>query len=197
MAADGSYSYNPTSIPTLETLSLGDHVETFNYSIADGHGDVSSSTLAITVHITPETVTASPDVNDVNEEATLTVAAAQGVLANDTADARSEERRVGKERGPRAGSLGGKMVMAADGSYSYNPTSIPTLETLSLGDHVETFYFSIQDGHDDVASSLESIPVLFPPETVTASPDVNDVNEEATLTVAAAQGVLANDTADA
>src|SRR5438445_10784484 len=78
MAADGSYSYNPTSIPTLETLSLGDHVETFNYSIADGHGDVSSSTLAITVHITPETVTASPDVNDVNEE-------------------RSEERRVGKE----------------------------------------------------------------------------------------------------
>src|SRR4051812_7361799 len=73
MAADGSYTYDPTSIPTLETLSLGDHVETFTYSIADGHGDVSSSTLSITVHITPEAVTATADVNDVNEEATLTV----------------------------------------------------------------------------------------------------------------------------
>src|SRR5436853_622725 len=59
MAADGSYTYDPTSIPTLETLSLGDHVETFTYSIADGHGDVSSSTLSITVHITIGTVQAS------------------------------------------------------------------------------------------------------------------------------------------
>ena len=38
-----SYTYDPTSIPTLENLSLGDHVETFSYSIADGHGDVSRS----------------------------------------------------------------------------------------------------------------------------------------------------------
>ena len=38
--------------------------------------------------------------------------------------------------GNLTGSLGGTVVMAADGSYSYSPTSIPTLETLALGDHV-------------------------------------------------------------
>ena len=39
MAADGSYSYDPHSIPNVENLSLGDHVETFSYTAADGHGD--------------------------------------------------------------------------------------------------------------------------------------------------------------
>ena len=32
MAADGSYSYDPDSIPTIESLSLGAHTETFSYS---------------------------------------------------------------------------------------------------------------------------------------------------------------------
>src|SRR5437763_1136197 len=97
----------------LDSRALVHPPETFNYSIADGHGDVSSSTVTITVHITPEAVTATPDVNDVNEEST-----------------RSEERRVGKEgkdgdggeeakqvktTGPLSGSLGGTLVMAADG----------------------------------------------------------------------------------
>src|SRR5260370_9598104 len=67
----------------FRSLSLGDHVETFSYSIADGHGDVSTSTLAITVHIAPEAVTATADTNAVTEDSTLTVSAADGVLAND------------------------------------------------------------------------------------------------------------------
>src|SRR5438128_1130737 len=90
------------------------------------------------VHITPETVTASPDVNDVTEEATLTAAAAHGVLTISLHDALPISQLHVTTTGPLAGSLGGTLVMAADGSYSYNPTSIPTLETLSLGDHVET-----------------------------------------------------------
>src|ERR1700693_4211838 len=87
MAADGSYTYDPHSIPGIENLALGPHTETFNYSIADGHGDVSSSTLTITVTIAPEAVTAVADTNAVSDDATLTVSASAGVLANDTHNA--------------------------------------------------------------------------------------------------------------
>ena len=51
MAADGSYTYDPNSIPSVENLSLGDHTDTFSYTAADGHGDTSTSTLTITVNI--------------------------------------------------------------------------------------------------------------------------------------------------
>src|SRR5450756_2280588 len=85
MAADGTYTYNPDSIPTIETLALGTHLETFSYTVSDGHGDTSSSTLAITVTIAPETVTAVADTNAVTDDHTLTVSAfTAGVLANDT-----------------------------------------------------------------------------------------------------------------
>src|SRR5437016_892951 len=181
----------------MPSSACKEQVETFNYSIADGHGDVSSSTLAILVHNSPGALPDPPSFPTRRSSDLLTVAAAQGVLANDTADADDQAQLHVTTTGPLAGSLGGTLVMAADGSYSYNPTSIPTLETLSLGDHVETFNYSIADGHGDVSSSTLAITVHITPETVTASPDVNDVNEEATLTVAAAQGVLANDTADA
>ena len=50
MAADGSYTYDPNSIPSVENLSLGDHTDTFSYTAADGHGDTSTSTLTITVN---------------------------------------------------------------------------------------------------------------------------------------------------
>src|SRR5437763_11044388 len=105
----------------LDSRALVHPPETFNYSIADGHGDVSSSTVTITVHITPEAVTATPDVNDVNEESTLTVLAADGVLGND-AHGGDDAIHV-TTTGPLSGSLGGTLVMAADGSYTYNPSS--------------------------------------------------------------------------
>src|SRR5204862_278672 len=131
ITSNSSLSLHDALSISLENLSLGDHVETFSYSIADGHGDTDTGTLSITVHITPEAVTATADTNAVNEESTLTVNAAAGVLANDLHGA--DDAIHVTTTGNLTGSLGGTVVMAADGSYSYDPTSIPTLENLSLG----------------------------------------------------------------
>src|SRR6202162_2812441 len=196
MAADGSYTYDPHSIPGVENLALGAHPETFNYSIADGHGDVSSSTLTITVNIDPETVTANVDTNAVSDDSTLTVNAANGVLANDVADADDQSTLLVTTTGNLTGSLGGTLVMAADGSYTYDPHSIPGVENLALGAHPETFNYSIADGHGDVSSSTLTITVNIDPETVTANVDTNAVSDDSTLTVNAANGVLANDVSD-
>ena len=73
--------------------------------------------------------------------------------------------------GTLTGSLGGKLVMAADGSYTYDPASIPTIETLALGTHLETFSYTVSDGHGDTATSTLTITVTIAPETVTAVAD--------------------------
>src|SRR4029077_26654 len=178
----------------IESLPLGAHVETFSYSIADGHGDTSTSTLSITVNVTPEAVTAGADTNAVADDSTLTVSAAAGGLRNDTSD--GDDALHVTTTGPLTGSLGGTLVMAADGSYTYNPDSIPTIESLPLGAHVETFSYSIADGHGDTSTSTLSITVNVTPEAVTAVADTNAVADDSTLTVSAAAGVLANDTSD-
>src|SRR6185369_1115609 len=46
--------------------------DTFNYTISDGHGGTSSTTLTITVTGTADVVGANPDVNTVTEDTTLT-----------------------------------------------------------------------------------------------------------------------------
>jgi VCBS repeat-containing protein len=224
MAADGSYTYDPHSIAGIESLPLGPQLETFNYSIADGHGDVASSTLAITVNIDPETVTAVADTNAVSDDATLTVNAAAGVLANDTADA--DDQLAVTTTGNLTGSLGGTLVMAADGSYTYDPHSIAGIESLPLGPQLETFNYSIADGHGDVASSTLAITVNIPVKSVDAKDDTATVsvqsgkknnhgddddhhhhhcdnqagggngNGNTTLVVSAADGVLSNDLGD-
>src|ERR1051325_2989803 len=173
MAADGSYSYDPHSIPNIETLALGDHVETFSYSVADGHGDSDSSTLSITVHIDPEAVTAVADVAEATED---DPAISGNVLTNDLSG--GDDPLHVTTTGNLTGSLGGTLVMAADGSYSYDPHSIPNIETLALGDHVETFSYSVADGHGDSDSSTLSITVHIDPEAVTAVPDVAEATED-------------------
>src|SRR5664280_1896623 len=142
-------------------------------------------------------VTAVDDTNAVSDDHTLTVLAAAGVLANDTANADDQSTLHVTTTGALTGSLGGTLVMAADGSYSYDPHSIPGIENLALGAHLETFSYSIADGHGDVSTSTLAITVNIDPEPVTAVADTNAVSDDHTLTVLAAAGVLANDTANA
>ena len=51
--------------------------------------------------------------------------------------------------GNLTGTLGGTLVMAADGSYTYDPHSIPNFETLSLGTTSKPSATRSADGHGD------------------------------------------------
>ena len=80
-----------------------------------------------------EAVTATADTNEVTEDSTLTVDAAHGVLANDTHG--DDDAIHVTTTGNLTGSLGGTVVMAADGSYSYAPPSIAGIENHQCGKH--------------------------------------------------------------
>src|SRR5438309_1706280 len=81
------------------------------------------------------------------------------------------------------GSLGGSVVLASDDYYVFH--SFPTRRSsdLALGDHVETFSYSIADGHGDVSTSTLTITVTVAPEAVTATADTQAVTDDSTLTV--------------
>src|SRR5258708_19241467 len=78
-------------------------------------------------HITPEAVTATADVNDVNEESTLTVNAATGVLANDLHDGDDAIHVTTDRESTRPHSS--HQIISAAGSYFKKPTTIPTPAT--------------------------------------------------------------------
>ena len=109
---------------------------------------------------------------------TLTVNAAQGVLANDT----------NADGGTLTAVLGqnvkyGTLTLNADGSFSYTP--------LSGFSWQDSFTYTATDGHATSAPATVTITVYSVP---VANPDSYPVAAGSTLTVYALSGVLVNDT---
>ena len=207
--SNGSYSY-AASTSGADGLSAGaTAIDYFTYTVQDhSGGDTDTAELAITVTgVGPQAVN---DTGSVNENATLSKNEAQGVISNDDDDASYDSEslavtgiRTGTESGSgTSGTVGsaltgtyGVLTIAADGSYSY-VANTAAAEALDANDEVtDVFTYTVSDDAD-VNSDTGQITI-----TITGVDDdpvgVNDtgaVNEDATLSVNTASGVLSNDT---
>jgi VCBS repeat-containing protein len=167
--ADGSFTYLPDS------GFRG--TDTFSYVVNDGTIDSAPATVTITVNTAP---VAQDDAYNATVGVPLTIAA-PGVLTNDT-DANSD---------PLTAVLidqatNGNVTLAPDGSFVYTPNADFTGE--------DTFTYRANDGLADSALATVTItvtPANVPPVAVL---DTYETDEDTTLTVTAANGVLANDT---
>ena len=128
--ADGSYRYAADTAAADSLAQGAGAVDTFSYAISDGNGGTSFTTLTISVSGANDAPVAVADDGAVAAGATLTAAAAQGVLANDTdADAGDTKAVTQFAQGGAPASVGampgsisssyGTLTLAADGSYSY------------------------------------------------------------------------------
>src|SRR5262249_25872324 len=117
------------------------------------------------------------DVNATNENAVLTIAAASGLLSNDT-DADGDALTVVGVQG--AGHVGSAVQLASgaivtvnsDGSYQYDPHH--AFDSLAAGQHAtDSFTYKISDGHGGF-------------DTGTATITVNGVNDVILLSTAGA-----------
>ncbi|MBM0171442.1 Ig-like domain-containing protein, partial [Altererythrobacter sp. C41] len=82
--ADGSYSFDPSDA-AYQDLAVGETRDVVaSYTVSDGDGGTATSTLTITVTGTNDAPAAVADSYTVDEDNTLTIAAAAGVLANDS-----------------------------------------------------------------------------------------------------------------
>ncbi|TAN53603.1 MAG: tandem-95 repeat protein, partial [Methylococcaceae bacterium] len=117
--SDGSYSYTVDNANTAVQALKGSGntlTDTFTYTVQDGGGLSSSTTLTITIQGSNDAPAATADSYGTTEDKLLTVTAAQGVLANDS-DPESDGLQAVLVQGPSHGTL----TLNGNGSFSYQP----------------------------------------------------------------------------
>ena len=196
LAADGSYTYHSTA-NSLDA-NAQDH---FVYTVVDGDGDLSTTTL--TIDVCNFTV-----VGGVGGEADTSVREAALDLIGST-PASNDEVASGQLTG--SGGAGGYQFSIADGvgqygtlsvnangQYTYTLTSPVDTPAGDNGNNIqaqETFTFTVTDANGNTGTGTLLIDIVD--DIPKAYADMGSVQEGATLTVNAANGVLANDVAGA
>jgi Ca2+-binding RTX toxin-like protein len=173
--ADGSFDYTPAA--------NFNGTDSFTYNLIDGSYSSGAATVTLTVH----PVNDPPVANDDNYQLprmtplSLTVPAAQGVLANDTDPDGDLPLHAILVDPPAQGNV----TLNDDGSFTY---SFPA----DLNGSV-TFTYKVNDGTVDGSTATVTL-TRTADQAPTAVDDAYALPFNSPLTVSAAQGVLANDT---
>jgi VCBS repeat-containing protein/parallel beta-helix repeat protein len=169
--SNGGYTYTPNA--------NYNGPDSFTYKANDGTRDSNTATVSITVTAVNDAPVAANDSGSVAEDGTLTVAAADGVLDNDS-DVESQPLTAAKVADPAHGTV----TLNGDGSYTYTPAADYS--------GPDSFTYKANDGSADSNTTTVSIAVTGTPDAPVAADDSASVNEDGTLTVAG-DGVLGND----
>jgi len=171
----GAFTYTP------DAAFLGGQ-DSFTYVARDSSG-VESNEVTVTIDVISvnDPPVANPDSYSTDEETALTVGA-PGVLGNDTDEEDGRPSAALLASNARNGSL----TLNSNGSFSYTPNA--EFE----GD--DSFSYRARDsGNAQSAPATVTIRVEGVNDPPTARPDSYNTDEDTTLSVNAAQGVLAND----
>ncbi|MCK9689636.1 Ig-like domain-containing protein [Scleromatobacter humisilvae] len=165
--ADGSYTYTPTTGYT--------GTDSFSYVVTDQSGATSTATVTLTV--TPAAITAAADSKSVVENSTISAS-----LASDATTIAGDANTftLGATH-PTHGSV----VVNADGSYTYTPTTGYT--------GTDSFSYVVTD-HSG-ATSTATVTLTVTPAAITATADAKSVVENSAITssVASDASVVAGD----
>ncbi|TWO67781.1 tandem-95 repeat protein [Caenimonas sedimenti] len=188
LAADGGYTYTVNNgSAAVQALAEGQSsVDSFAYSVTDGHGSSVASSIAITVRGANDTPAA------VSEQVTVGSGSAPvigNVLTNDT-DIDAGDVLVVASVGTVVGAYGA-LTLGADGAYSYavNPAKIATL---TLGQSaIDHFAYTVSDGHGGTAAAGIDFSVSSSNAAPVAVEDAANAVEDGPVTTG---NVLDNDT---
>ena len=171
--ADGGLSYTPDA--------NYNGADSFTYKANDGALDSGIATVNFTVTAVDDAAVAANDAYALDENTVLTVSAPTGVLANDS-DVDGPSLLALLVSGPAHGAL----ALNADGGFTYTPNANYS--------GADGFTYKANDGTLDSGIATVSLTVNHVDRAPVAVSDGYVTNENTTLTVAAANGVLANDT---
>lgn len=170
--ADGSFTYTPHA----------DHhgTDSFSYAATDGLLTSESATVTVAVHSVNDTPVANADSYSGLEDEPLTSTAVAGVLANDS-DVDGDALSASVTAAPANGTL----VLNADGSFTY----VPHADFFGT----DSFTYVVHDGWEDSQPASATIAVTAVDDAPLTADDAYEATAGETLSVAASQGVLAND----
>jgi VCBS repeat-containing protein len=163
-----------TYTPAQHYCNSGDAPATFTYSLAGG----SSATVSVTVTCVNDEPVAAADSGSTDEDVPLTVAAAQGVLANDT----------DPDGGPLTAT---KVSDAAHGAVTLNPDGSYRYEPAPDYHGEDSFAYRASDGAADSSTATVTITVGPVDDAPAAADDAITVRQDA---ASSPVDVLANDT---
>jgi len=172
LEVDGSFTY----VPDLNFSGT----ESFEYYASDKEAFSGNATVTITVDPVASPPVAVDDGFETNEDIPLVVDAAQGVLANDY-DPDGDAISAVLVAGPDNGTLD----LSDDGSFSYTPDQ----------DYFGTDTFTYKVGAGSMDSENATVTITINPvnDRPTVQDDAYQTDEDTSLTVDSASGVLAND----
>jgi len=171
--ANGSFTYTPAA--------NFNGTDSFTYKANDGSTDSNVATVHLRVGEKNDAPVGNTDTYSTNEDTTLTIAAAQGTLTNDT-DPDGDPLSTRLVDGPAHG----KLKLKADGSFTYTPD-----KNFNGSD---TFTYVARDGDSRSNPTSVNITVNAVNDAPVAANDSYTVNQNTPLVIAAGQGTLANDT---
>ncbi|MBK9080451.1 MAG: tandem-95 repeat protein [Hyphomicrobium sp.] len=182
-----------TFVPTANYYGT----DTFTYRMTDGNGDTKDATVTITINSVNDAPVDGDEINSTNEDTTLTVTAAAGLLANATdvegatltISAFSVAGRVGPFTVGTAYTITGvgALTIRSDGSYTFVPVA-------NYNGAVPVVTYTVSDGVGGTNTSTLTLAVTAVNDLPIDGNETNTTNEDTTLTVLAASGLLANAT---
>ncbi|MBE1299966.1 MAG: tandem-95 repeat protein [Alteromonadaceae bacterium] len=178
LSSDGSFTYQ------ANTGFSGE--DSFTYQATDEAGLTADATVTIAVTQNATAPTANDDSYATDEGTPLSVDAANGVLANDTNLTNSGVDSTIVTVNLLSEPSGGALVLNDDGSFTYTPNDSTTGS--------DSFTYELQKipgGSDTATVTITLNPVATPP---VANNDNYATDRGVTLTVDAANGLMANDT---
>ena len=171
--SDGSFGYTPAA--------NYNGPDSFTYKVNDGTVDGNIATVNITVIPVNDAPVSINDSYTTAEDTTLTVIAANGVLTNDT-DVDGDLLKAVLV----ATTTNGSLTLNQDGSFTYVPNT--------NYNGIDTFTYKANDGTVDGNVATVTITITAVNDAPVANNDTYNIDEDTTLTTAATNGVLANDT---
>ena len=171
LAADGGFTYTPAAGFTGE--------DGFVYAATDSEGAAANATARLLVIAPNQPPVGQPDQYMLAEDGVLLVAAADGVLANDS-DPEGASLAALLAEGP----LHGQLSLNPDGGFVYRPSAD--------WNGIDAFSYRPTDGSAYGTPVLVTILVSSVNDAPTARPDSYMLDEDTTLSVAA-PGLLTND----
>ncbi len=179
--ANGTLTFNADGSFTYVHAGVEGDTDSFSYRAQEESGIGTDTVVTITVTPRNDAPVAAAESYTVDEGETLTVDAAQGVLANDS-DVENDPLTAVLVTEP----VNGALTLNADGSFSYEHDGSETTS--------DSFAYAPNDGSENGNTVTVSITVNPVNDAPVAVEDTYSVNEGETLNVAATEGVLANDT---
>ena len=172
LLSNGNFTYTPNA--------NFNGTDSFTYRASDGAANSNVATVSIAVNPVNDTPTASNDSYSVNEDGSLNIGAALGVLANDL-DVEGTALSATLVSGPTHGSF----ALNANGSFTYTPNA--------NFNGTDSFTYRASDGL--LSSNIATVNITVNPvnDAPVASNDSYSVSENGSLNVNVAGGVLAND----